>query len=177
MPLYCPFCGAALPLSIAGRDVVQCPECGAELSLAGERTAASVGSTDFELTGTPADRRGDFAQELDGLRIRQVSTLRRGTSRARSYVVIALIISVVASVQLILMTIDHVAAGGWGLMPVGYLLFVGVLLMLAGYFGRRALELHRELHTPPPLPPVEGEPDFSTLSDGSQHWKNLEDIR
>lgn len=179
----CPTCFMPVDLTSATTNeegLVHCPVCGDFFALDSPDTAAphpAADALDYALPGTPADRRGDFAQELDGLRIRQVSTLRRGTSRARSYLVIAVIVSAVASVQLVLMTIDYVAAGGWGLTPVGYLLFVGVLLMLAGYFGRRALELHRELQTPPPLPPVEGEPDFTTLSDGSQHWKNLEDIR
>jgi hypothetical protein len=49
--------------------------------------------------------------------------------------------------------------------------------MLASHFGRRAMELHRETKTPAPLPPAPREPDFSTLSDGSQQWKNLDEIR
>ena len=174
---HCPHCGTPLPDSFDEAYPSQCPGCGADLSAAGERMAASVGSLDYALTGTPHDRQGDFAEELDGLRIRQVATLRRGTARARSYLLIGVIVSTVACVKLVLMTIDHVRAGGWGLTPLGYLLFVAVLLMLASYFGRRAMELHRELQVPAPLPPVQGEPDFSTLSDGSQHWKNLNEIR
>jgi predicted Zn finger-like uncharacterized protein len=185
----CPGCGTRVAGDPVAADdgTVHCPACGQMFAAASDETAAFPTPPDAADTDpdalhdaypvTPADRAGDIAEELDGLRIRQVTTLRRGTSRARSYAVIGAIVCLVASVKLVLMTIDYVRAGGWGLTPVGYLLFVGVLLMLAGYFGGRALELHRELQTPPPLPPVEGEPDFSTLSDGSQHWKNLDDIQ
>ena len=173
----CPRCGGQLPPSLADGRPAQCPHCGAEFSVPTEPLAASPGSLDYALPDTPPDRQGDFAQELDGLRIRQVATLRRGTARARSYLVIGTIGSVVAAVNLVWMTAKHVRGYGWGLTPVGYLMFAFVVLALAVYFGRRALALHRELQAPAPLPPVEGEPDFSTLSDGSQHWKNLEDIR
>jgi hypothetical protein len=49
--------------------------------------------------------------------------------------------------------------------------------VLGLYFGQRALAVHREIQTPARLPPEPTEPDFSTLSDGSQQWKNLEDIQ
>src|SRR3712207_1710198 len=108
VPGYCPDCGHLLPPTDSERGVVQCPGCWAELSLAGERMAASAGPLNYALTGTPGDRRGDFAEELDGLRIRQVAALRRGAARARSYLVIGVIVCVVASVKLVLMTTDHV---------------------------------------------------------------------
>lgn len=175
----CPHFGARVEAASAADDhVVYCRGCGAAFAGGGGGSAADAADAlDYADPATPADRRGDFTEELDGLRIRQISTLRRGTSRARSYLVIGVIVTVVGAMKLLLATIEYVREGGWGLTPVGYLLFVGVLLMLAGYFARRGLELHRQLQVPAPLPPVEGEPDFSTLSDGSQHWKNLEDIR
>ena len=152
----CPHCGTRFePTSAAADDTfVYCPACGVAFPTGVEET-----------------------EELESLRIRQVSTLRRGAIRQRSYLIIAVAGSIVAAVKLVLMTIEYVRKTGWGLTPVGYVVFVGVFLMLAVYFARRAMEYHRELQVPAPLPPVEGEPDFSTLSDGSQHWKNLEDIR
>ena len=168
----CPNCGADVDFgAVAGdAEAVQCAACGVTLALPGS-------SLDDAAPHTPADRPGDFAEELDGLRIRQVATLRRGAARARSYLVIGAAVSVVAAVKLVSMGVDYVRANGWGPTPVGYLMFSAAALLLAGYFGRRALEAHRELNTPPPLPPEPAEPDFSTLSDGSQHWKNLDDIR
>jgi hypothetical protein len=120
------------------------------------------------------DERSD---ELDGLRIRQLSALRRGAYRARSYALIGVGACVVTAVQLLIMTIAYVRSRGWGMYPTGYVLGACVAVMLASHFGRRAMELHRETKTPAPLPPAPAEPDFSPLSDGSQQWKNLEDIR
>jgi hypothetical protein len=123
----------------------------------------------------PIDDRSD---ELDGLRIRQLAALRRGAFRARSFALIGVVTSLVAAIKLILMTIAHVHSRGWTTWPMGFILFAAVALMLAGYFGQRVMELHREIKTPAPLPPEPpGGPDLSTLSDGSQQWRNLEDIR
>ena len=173
-PWQCPNCGAGVDFAAAAGDdsaeSVQCPACGASLALPGS-------SLDYAAADAPAGRRGDLAEELDGLRIRQVATLRRGAARARSYLVIGAAVSVVAAVKLVSMGVDYVRANGWGPTPVGYLMFAAAALLLAGYFARRALEAHRELNTPPPLPPEPAQPDFSTLSDGSQHWKNLDEIR
>jgi hypothetical protein len=115
--------------------------------------------------------------ELDGVRIRQLAALRRGAYRARSYAIIGAAASFVVAVQLVLMTVTYVRVRGWGLYPIGYAQAACVGVLLGLYFGRRALSLHREIKTPARMPPEPAEPDFTTLSDGSQQWKNLEDIR
>ena len=123
----------------------------------------------------PIDDRGD---ELDGLRIRQLAALKRGAFRARSFALIGVVTSIVAAIKLVLMTLSQVRTRGWSPSPIGFALFAIVALMLAGYFARRVKELQREIDAPPTLPPMPPEgPDFSTLSDGSQQWKNLEEIR
>ena len=49
--------------------------------------------------------------------------------------------------------------------------------MMAGSFLlRQVAALNRELRRPAVTEP-EAPPDFSTLSDGSQRWKNLEDMQ
>ena len=141
---------------------------------------ADAGSDAFDYAApdTPADRAGDFADELDGLRIRQLSALRRGAYRARSYAIIGAAAGFVVAVQLVIMTVAYVRAHGWGRWPTGYVLFAAAAVMMGCFFARRALEIHREIRTPVELPPPPpGGPDFSTLSDGSQQWKNLEDIK
>lgn len=57
--------------------------------------------------------------------------------------------------------------------PLGDLAAAIVAVVLSIYFGTRALAAHREIrqsHLQEPQTP----PDFSTLSDGSQHSANLE---
>jgi len=81
----------------------------------------------------------------------------------------------VAEGQLALMTVRYVRAFGWQPRPVGYLCGVVAAMMAAAFFLRRAAELTRELRTRPPG--AEAPPDFSTLSDGSHAWKNLEQMR
>jgi hypothetical protein len=49
--------------------------------------------------------------------------------------------------------------------------------MMAGSFLlRQVAALNRELRQPALTEPA-APPDFSTLSDGSQRWKNLEDMQ
>ena len=116
--------------------------------------------------------------ELNGLRIRQLAAMRRGAFRARSYALIVAVACAVVAVQLVFMTVETARARGWGRSTTGYVLFAVALLLVAAHFGQRVRELSRELRAPAPLPPEPpGGPDFSTLSDGSHQWKNLEDIR
>src|SRR5688500_20375866 len=59
------------------------------------------------------------ADELDGLRIRQLSALRRGAYRGRSYALIGVGACVVTAIQLLLMMIAHVRGRGWGVYQTG----------------------------------------------------------
>ena len=129
-----------------------------------------------ESDGEPplAPSHDDREHELDGLRIRQLSSLRRGAYRTRSIAIIVAVACLVAAVQLAVKAFT----GVWAT----YRAISGALAVFAFFaavhFMRRVAALQRELRTPPPMPPEPpGGPDFSTLSDGSQQWKNLEDIR
>jgi hypothetical protein len=155
----CPHCQQSVDIAPhSGQQFVYCPHCNAEFSLPHEQVL---------------DER---AAELDGLRIRQLSTLRRAAYRSRSYAIIAAGACAVVAAQLVLLTIRHVRTLGWSAQAIGYVLLVPVAAWGAWYFLGRAMALHREtrrtLLTNPTQPP-----DFSTLSDGSQQVKNLEDIR
>ena len=115
---------------------------------------------------------------INANRVRQLSALRRGAYRTRSYCVIAAVVCGVAILQLAVLTVRHVRLAGWGVRPAGYVCGALAAAMAAAYFYRRAAELTQELRQRPAAlaePPVP--PDFSTLSDGSQSWKNLEQMR
>src|SRR3954471_23325086 len=122
----------------------------------------------------------DFAREaqaaepesrpITAARVRQLSALRRGAYRTRSYLVVAIAACAVAEGKLALMTVRHVRAFGWQPRALGYVCGIIAAMMAAAYFLRRAAEVTRELRTRPSEP--EAAPDLSTLSDGSHAWKN-----
>ena len=122
----------------------------------------------------PPPPHDDREHELDGLRIRQLSALRRGAYRARSFAIIVAVACLVVGIQLTVKTFTGVA-------PIFRVLSAALAAFAffgAVHFARRVAALQREIRTPPPMPPEPpGGPDFSTLSDGSQQWKNLEDVR
>ena len=112
---------------------------------------------------------------MDGIRIRQLALERRATYRARSYCVIASATCAVIVVQLVWMAIRHMRLLGVGMRPIGYLLFALLATLGCIFFLRRATELHREATTKPAM--ASQAPDFSTLDNGSERARRLEDVR
>ncbi len=126
-----------------------------------------------DITGTesrPTDA------ELDGLRIRRLAALRQSAYRSRSYAVIAATACAVVAVQLLIMTVRYVRSIGWDIRPIAYNVLAIGAAYGAFYFAGRAIESHRET-TRSSLSEPSAPPDFTPLSDGSQHAKNLEDVR
>ena len=115
-------------------------------------------------------------EELSAVRIRRLATERRSLNRTASYFIVSAGVCVVAIGQLTWMTIQHVRAIGWTPRPIGYLLFVVLAGWGGWFFWQRAAALRREAKLST-LPDPTTTPDFSTLDDGSKHWKNLEDVR
>ena len=183
----CPACGAAFDPAAspaAGapvRALLQCPACGEQffaVTESDEDDGAEVEDADDPQRRAGRGGAGPDTEELDGLRIRQVSVLRRGAIRAQSYCIIAAGGCLVGAGQLVFMTVKHVRERGWEKKPVGYVIFAVLALMAATYFWRLVVEYARELRRPgPEAERPEAEPDFSTLSDGSHQWKNLEKLR
>jgi hypothetical protein len=155
----CPHCGQSVDIAdVLGRQTACCPHCNLE----------------FSLPQPPA--LDDRASELDGLRIRQLATLRRTTYRSRSYAIIAAGACAVLAAQLLFMTVRQVLGSGWSARTVLYVLVALLAVWGAWFFIGRVIALHREARRSPLADP-ETPPDFSTLSDGSQRIKNLEEIR
>jgi hypothetical protein len=119
------------------------------------------------------DERDD---ELDGLRIRQLSALRRSAYRSRSHAFIAMCVCAVAVVQASVLLVQYLREFGFGWRPLVYLGFIVAGAFGVTFFLRRTTSLHKlakqSMIAPPTTPP-----DFSTLSDGTQRWKNLEEIQ
>jgi hypothetical protein len=112
--------------------------------------------------------------DLSGLKIKQISALRRGAYRTRSWLMIGAISCAVGAAQLVFLAIKARRAG-LRLVPLGEVLMAVIGLGLCVYFSRRALEAHREIQKSRLQEPTTP-PDFSTLSDGSQRWRNLQSM-
>ena len=168
--LACPHCGT--PLDATPTDVPQevaCPQCGG-------LTIIPATSGELEASEEDAAPAPDRADELSGLRIRQLAAARRAAYRSRSYCVIGALVCVVAAVQLTWVGIMLIRAGGFGFRAVAYFPVAALAVWGAGFFYGKAVALDREAkqsHLPPPTE----EPDFGPLSDGSQQWKNLDEVR
>jgi hypothetical protein len=162
----CPDCGAELAAVEGSPNLLKCPACGHECFALAYESSEESGETDA--IGTD--------DELSALRIQNLSRQRRATNRAASYYVVAAGVCVVGIAQLSWMTWQHVRALGWTPRPIGYLIFMLLALWGGVSFIRRARELRREAKQSALADPI-AEPDFSTLDDGSKHWKNLEDVQ
>src|SRR4051812_13621764 len=134
-----------------------------------------VDDVDDAVSAQEAQAAEPESRPITAARVRQLSALRRGAYRTRSYLVVVIAACAVAEGKLALMTLRHVRAFGWQPRALGYVCGIIAAMMAAAFLLRRAAELTRELRTRPPEP--EAAPDFSTLSDGSHAWKNLEQMR
>ena len=115
------------------------------------------------------------AQELDELRIRQVATLRRALYRSRSHAIVVMVALVVVAVQLGWMTYSSWRRANPKLAVALGVAGVGCIVG-AHHFYRRAAALHQEAKQTLLVEPSDA-PDFSSLGDGSQRWKDLEELR
>lgn len=168
-PLYqCPGCGELVTPAALSGSLFQCPRCGQQFFAAADEDAPEESETLDSNSASHPD------EPLSGLRIRQISTLRRAAYRSRSWVIIAAGVCIVASLKLLLTAVTDIRAGRRAL-SIGYGLAAVALFIIGGRFVRRALAMTQRIHEARQPEPPEP-PDFSTLSDGSQRWKNLEDM-
>lgn len=168
----CPHCQTPLDVmpGPAPQDVV-CPHCSG-LTVIPAAVDAEEAATDV----APSDAATDRDDELSALRIRQLATEKRAAYRSRSYCVIAAIGCVVAVVQLAWYGISTFRTSGFRFAGLAYFLVAIIAFYGAAYFFRKAIVFDREAKRSV-LPEATQEPDFSTLSDGSEQWKKLEDVR
>lgn len=170
--LNCPSCQG--PVAIVQTDqaqVVACPHCNQPFIVpAADGTTLPVARTAGEADEEAEDIHRD---DLDGMRIRQITLTRRGANRSRSYLLMAVLLCIAAAGQLVFKAVWRIHATGWGdTMAVGYILGVPLALFVAYRFYRRS-EIFRQEAMRSSLTDPAKPPDFSKLSDGSQFWKNL----
>jgi len=164
---HCPNCGDIV--DAAGERLIQCPHCG-EQFFTPDPHAADQGGEDAAENQKEADREA----ELSELRIRQVSDLRRGAYRSRSWCIIAAVACVVCAGQLVQMTVHSIRRGHLAI-PIGFCLAALASLMGCGYFVARAVELTREIRQSS-IPDPPEPPEFSALGNGTQHLKGLDEM-
>ena len=112
--------------------------------------------------------------DLDGLRIRQITRSRRSAYRSRGYLLIGSAVGAVLALQLIWISISRFREG-LKVAGAGFVMAALVLFALAWRALSRAHQLKREANASA-LSDPKAPPDFSQLRDGSESWKNLEDI-
>jgi hypothetical protein len=119
------------------------------------------------MSDDPRDLREPRSDELDGLRIRRLAAVRKAAYRARSYCIIASVACLVLAIQLG-WTAVHRKSAVPGLIAIAAVICCVSLLKRSRRLHREATQSSLEI---PAIPP-----DFSTLSDGSQRWKDLDNI-
>ena len=163
----CPACSGTLTARVKDHDqFAVCPHCQGEVTIA---------AVDLDPENTWGGSPMNADDELDLQRALRVSTLRRALDRSRSHAIIATIVCAVAIVQLCFSTYQAFRARA---IPyaVTYIVLGVVAAIGARYFYRRADALHREAMRSPLDADSQSAPDFSTLSDGSQRARNLDDM-
>jgi hypothetical protein len=171
--LACPGCGEEVDFAVeAIGKLVRCPYCNTDFFASVEQAnQAVVDDTTDHLTAL--DR--EFA--LDNFRIRNHTLLRMSAIRARSWWIIGLLSAILFILEMVLTSVEYVIARHrWGIDPSLRVVAMLFAARFAIHCSRRAAEFKREIEKsaiPEPTTP----PDFSTLSDGSERWKELENVR
>ena len=195
----CPACAQtvhATPGETA--QLVECSACGAHFVI-----PSLNGSTDLPgETGPSEEEKKQHAEgELNSLRMRHIIVTRRTAIRSRTYNIVGVALCIMGAIKLVIMTVQDVRAGGWHLLQWAYIVLAVAALYAAGYLCTRIVYWTRQSRAPiffagkcancgQDLPEGasvcldcgtrvqkdETPPDFSTLSDGSQHAKNLENL-
>ena len=114
-------------------------------------------------------------EHLDRLHIRQATVLRRSLYRGRAYALVGALACAAAAAQCAWLAYRYVRALGWDARPVALVVLMWGAIAGAAWCARRAAALVREARAMG-MPDSGMPPDFSTLSDGSQRARNLEDV-
>jgi hypothetical protein len=170
----CPGCGEVVPITEPAENVLICRKCGEQFFVAAGDDSSNAPaeldpSSSADSDHAPAE--DDRDAELSGMRIRQISSLRRGIARTRSYYLIALAVCIGGVAQLVFLGVESVRAGRRS-FPVLYAVMGLILLSICPRLIRRIRQLSVEMRQTA-MPPPDAPPDFSSLSDGTQRWESL----
>jgi hypothetical protein len=150
--LSCPHCGLAVSVTDAEADHLTCPGCAQVFLL------------------PPSEPEGE--SKLSAARVRMLSQRRRAMVRTRSFA----LIGVFGMLGLGLACVLRVSAVANWTVRGAYVLLAGFALWGAWRMWIKAGGLSKQLARSD-LDEPESPPSFEGLSDGSQQWRNLEEIR
>ena len=171
---HCPRCGNEFQITEQS-PILQCPACGEQFF------PPEPAEVPTETTESP-EPKPSTEEELSGMRIRQISVMRRAAYRTRSYYIIGLGACIVIAIELCLMIVrsvreTHLHFGTARLYAlVAYCLFLVCSIAGGFFFARRLLELQQEIRQSLQKEPSV-QPDFSTLQNGTQHIHGLEQMQ
>ncbi|HEY8748565.1 MAG TPA: hypothetical protein VIM11_11365 [Tepidisphaeraceae bacterium] len=165
--LRCPNCAGAVG-SASPEGLAECPHCREQFLVMNAEPEPDVGSPS---RASETDR-AEHDVELSGLHIQNISNLRRGAYRSRSYLIIAAGVCIVAAAKLI-----QIAVLAWRaqlrLASIGDAIAAVVAIMFFASTARKIAALTREIRQSRLEDPA-APPDFSMLGDGSQRLRDLE---
>jgi DNA-directed RNA polymerase subunit RPC12/RpoP len=169
----CPSCGQtvhAIPGPIA--RLLECPDCEERFLI-----PAQDGSTDLPEETGPSDAQNDERDlsELDSLRMRHMVVTRRTAMRSRTYNLLGAAACLMGAIKLGIETVKEFRATGFHVHQVAAVLVALIALFAVRFFLKRAAHWARQSQGSK-IPDPETPPDFTPLSDGSQHARNLEDL-
>ena len=161
-----------------------CPACGEETRVEQRVTLACCSHCGSEFFVSRTDENLEHevesflpADALDARRIAQLASVRRATMRGRSYTLIVAIACGFVAVQSTVLAARHLFHHPpsllWG---TGFAAIAVAAACGSWSLAARAAQTSREMRLPTEHTEAV-EPDFSTLSDGSQQAQNLENVR
>jgi|SRR5579863_4845917 len=163
----CPSCRSSVLVGDV-QGPVQCPQCGEQFLPVLEQDDQSAPPSPLHVPSS------DSTDELSELRIRNIANLRRGAYRSRSWLIIAAGVCVVGAAKLVQVMVVAVRSRFYR-AAVGDALFMLAALIIGTFVFQKIVSLTHEIRSSrlqdPPEPP-----DLSGLGDGSQRWRDLENI-
>ena len=167
--LICPSCEQPVDAPAdPTQNLVVCPHCGNQFFT----EIVDEEEPDEEAARAEFEAELNRERDLDGLRIRSLSADRRGLYRARTYYILGMG-GCVFGIYLILNELVHGSFNRVGQLSM-VMLAIGCAMGVP-FFWKKIAELHEELRKPT-LKDPDQPPDFEPLSDGSQTWKQLEEM-
>jgi hypothetical protein len=177
--LVCPQCGTTLDPAIATGPVAECPSCRCQFFVPSSEDA--VGGPSPDDANEASGEQGDAETELSELHIRQLIILRRSAFRTRTYLFVGTCGCLFITIQLLILAGQNIYRNHHvGRFDISFFFFAIAAFMGAVPLGKKTLALHRQIQADDRArAAAEAEadknpPDLSTLSDGSQHARNLE---